>query len=206
MKPEDYRESLFINRMKRVFIAIKIDPSKELISVLNTLKLRFMAEKINWINPSNIHITLAFLGNIEEDRISVVKTLLKEICAESAEFSFVLRGTGVFKNFREPRVIWMGTGESGKLISLGNRIISGLKSTGFEIEERPFNPHITLGRIKFLKETANLKSALEEFQESHIQEVNLNEVILYESILNPEGPVYKALSRFSLKPDPGIYK
>ena len=184
--------------MKRIFIAIKIEPENDLLRIHASLKSVTGNEKINWVDPLNIHLTLAFLGDTEEERIKVAAIMLKQQCSGFGEFDFNLSGTGVFKDFNDPRVIWIGINESGKLAELYGRIKTGLEDTGFKTDDRPFRPHITIGRIKFLRNPGALRSAIEKYRDMEFQKVNVQEVILYESILKPTGPVYKPISIFKL--------
>ena len=184
--------------MKRIFISIKIDPGNTLMRVHSSLKSVLGRERINWVDPANIHLTLAFLGDTEEDRIKVAGIMLKQKCSGFGEFGFSLSGAGVFRDYSDPEVIWIGIEESGKLISLNNDIKRGLEDTGFKTDNRPFKPHITIGRIKFFKDPGALREALEPYQNIFIQEVPVSEVILYESILKPSGPVYRPAGKFRL--------
>ena len=79
-----------------------------------------------------------------------------------------------------------------------NKIAEGLKSTGFVIEERQFKPHLTLGRVKSLSDTENLKTVLERYRDNQIQIVHVSEVVLYESILKQTGPLYKPIGKYPL--------
>jgi 2'-5' RNA ligase len=184
--------------VKRIFIALKIEPGTKLAEILQSLKSLAAEEKVNWVDPVNIHITLAFLGDTEEDRIKIAGLLLKRECSGFGEFTFMLKGAGLFRNFRDPRIIWIGIAEPEALIRLNEKIATGLRDTGFRIEDRPFKPHITIGRIKLLKKPEILKSFLDKYGEVEIQEVNVREVILFESILRPSGPIYKPIGRFTL--------
>jgi 2'-5' RNA ligase len=186
--------------MKRIFIAIKIEPDADLLRMISLLRSLLANDKITWVDPSNIHLTLAFLGDTDEEKIKVAGIAVNQSCSGFGEFSFRLSGTGVFKNFSDPRVIWTGIGESGKLIRLNDLMMTRLKDTGFRIEDRPFRPHITLGRIKFIKDPDILKTALEKYRYTDFQKVPVKEVILYESILKQTGPVYKILSTYDLIP------
>jgi 2'-5' RNA ligase len=190
--------------MKRIFIAIKVDPGQSLMRIYSSLRSLLGSEKIKWTDPANIHLTLAFLGDTADDLISVAGIILKQKCAGFGDFKFNLNGAGVFKNYRDPRVIWIGIEPNENLIQLNDRILTGLKDAGFKLEDRQFRPHITLGRIKSIKNPDALRSALGEYQESQIQEVHVKEVILYESILKPTGPVYKPIGNFSLSPPPAL--
>lgn len=184
--------------MKRIFIAVKVDPGQTLIRIHASLKSVLGGEKINWTDPANMHLTLSFLGDTEEELIKVVSIMLKQKCTGFGDFSFSLTGTGIFKNYLDPRVIWAGIEFNEKLSQLNEKVMTGLKDAGFSLDDRPFKPHLTLGRIKSVNHPDILKSALEKYKDVKIQEVDVKEVILFESILKPTGPVYIPLVRFKL--------
>jgi RNA 2',3'-cyclic 3'-phosphodiesterase len=184
--------------MKRIFIAIKVNPEGELLRMFSSLKAAFGAENIKWVDPANLHLTLEFLGDTEEKRIRVLSSMLKDSCAGLGEFDFNLTVTGVFKNFRDPRVLWAGIQSAERLIQLNNIIAEGLKLDGFKIEERQFKPHLTLGRVKSVRDTDNLKTVLDRYRDNQFQIVHVNEVILFESILFQTGPLYKPIGNYPL--------
>jgi len=180
--------------MKRIFIAVKVEPGEPLLQMISSLKTGLRSENVKWINPGNIHITLSFLGDTGEEKIKPVIAMLNERCEGFGKFEFIIKGAGVFKNLSDPRVIWTGIEPSRELEHLNEVIVTGLKNIDIGIENRPFRPHLTLGRIKNLKDKNVLKLLLDEFQNSEIQKVPVDEVILYESILLQTGPVYQPLS------------
>lgn len=184
--------------MKRIFIAIKVEPGEILFKTVSHLKSGLINEGIKWTSLDNIHITLAFLGDTEENIIKIISSALKESCEGSGKFELTLRGTGVFKNLSDPRVIWMDIDPSEGLTHLYNIIINRLNESGVVIEKRPFRPHLTLGRIKYLNDKLILKDLIGKYQGSEIQKVPVNEVIIYESILRGTGPLYKAVAKFIL--------
>jgi RNA 2',3'-cyclic 3'-phosphodiesterase len=184
--------------VKRIFIAVKVEAGDTLLSMISSLKHGLNRENIKWTNPDNIHITLAFLGDTEDEMIKNISLMLKRKCEGSGEFRLIIKGSGVFKNPDDPRIIWSGIEPSENLLQLNAYIINGLKETGIRIESRPFKPHLTLGRIKSLKDKEILTTLISKYQNSKIQEVQVNEVILYESILLQTGPVYKEISKFNL--------
>lgn len=184
--------------MKRIFIALKIAPGEALLRMFSSLRSLPGNEKINWVDPENIHVTLAFLGDTEGERIKAADIAVREKCKGFGEFGFNLTGTGLFRNFRDPKVIWTGIEDCDRLVKLNEIITAGLRDAGFKPESRPFKPHITLGRIKFIKDPHSLESAIERYSGTFFQRVTVNEVIIFESILSPAGPLYKPVSRIRL--------
>jgi RNA 2',3'-cyclic 3'-phosphodiesterase len=198
--PADYKNQLKnrLCRMKRIFIAVKVDAGETLLKMISSLKSGLGNESIKWTNPDNIHITLVFLGDTEEEKIKIINAMLKEKCEGFGSFELIIKGSGVFKNLSDPRIIWTGIEPSEKLMQLNDFIKNGLKDSGTEIEDRPFKPHLTLGRIKYIKDKVVLKTLIDKYQNTEIQRVPVNEVIIYESILLQSGPVYIPLSKFKL--------
>ena len=184
--------------MKWIFIAIKAEAGETLFKMVSSLKSGLVNESIRWTSLNNIHITLAFLGDTEENMIKMISSKLKGSCEGSGKFELTIRGTGVFKNLSDPRIIWAGIEPSEKLIQLYSTIIDGLNEAGIKMEQRPFKPHLTLGRIKYLNDKLSLKNLLDIYQNAEIQKVPVNEVIIYESILKPTGPIYKPVAIFKL--------
>lgn len=185
--------------MKRIFIALKVEPGETFLNLILSLKSGLNGGSIKWTNPDNIHITLAFLGDTEEEMIKIISSMLRNKCVGSGRFELIIKGSGVFKNMRDPHIIWVGIEHSEKLIHLNGLIINGLKESDIRIEERPFNPHLTIGRIKHFNDKEALKALLEKYQNSEIQKVPVNEVILYESILHQSGAEYKPIVKFNLE-------
>jgi RNA 2',3'-cyclic 3'-phosphodiesterase len=184
--------------MKRLFIAVKIEPGDSLLNMISAFRSDLKDEKIKWTEIENLHITLAFLGDTEDDKIKSVSKMLRRVCEGFGEFEMVIKGAGIFKNFRDPRVIWTGIEPSKKLDELFDLIKTGLKDTGITIEDRTFNPHLTLGRIKSTLNNDILKSLIAKYMNAEIHKQPVNQVILFESILFPAGPVYKSLGKYPL--------
>jgi RNA 2',3'-cyclic 3'-phosphodiesterase len=184
--------------MKRTFIAVKVSAQKNFKAAFDTLKKDLSAEKIKWVEENNLHITLAFLGDIEENTISKINLMLDEKLQGTGKIDFRLKGFGVFKSWRDPKVIYTGVEKPEKLVETFNLIKFGLELLSIKLEEREFRPHLTLGRIKFLNDKDRLKTFISKYDEVIFQDVFINEVILYESILKPEGPIYKPLKIVSL--------
>jgi RNA 2',3'-cyclic 3'-phosphodiesterase len=185
--------------MKRIFIALKIEAGENLLKLISSYRARLNKDHIKWTDTSNIHITIAFLGDTEEKTINAIISMLEEKCKGSGKFELILKGSGIFRNLNDPRIIFTGIEASEKLLQLNNLIMNGLKKLEIKMEDRLFKPHLTIGRIKHLNDTESLKDLIYEFQNYEIQLVPINEVILYESILLSTGPVYKPLRKVKLE-------
>jgi 2'-5' RNA ligase len=175
--------------MKRIFIALKVEAGETLLNMISSLKSGLIKDTIKWTSIDNIHITLVFLGDTEESVINRIRIMLNEKCRGSGIFKLNLRGCGIFRSMNDPRIIWTGVEASDNLTALNNSIMNGLRQLGVKLEDRPYNPHLTLGRIKHLNDTEILKSLVERYRKSDIQVVQVNEIILYESILQQSGPI-----------------
>jgi 2'-5' RNA ligase len=190
--------SQLLIQMKRIFIAHKVNPGENLIGMFNCLKSELTGEKIKWTALENIHVTLLFIGDTEEQNLKRIESVLKDTCCGTDGYDLVLRGIGVFRNLADPRIIWTGLDKCEKLLQLNKLIFNRLSDVVLNLRDRPFNPHITLGRIKYVADKAKLEQLTDKYQNIEIQRISVNEVVLYESILKPEGPVYKPIEIYSL--------
>lgn len=184
--------------MKRIFIGLEVKAEPELIDMISSFKDVLKDEKIRWTDIGNLHLTVAFLGDTEDLKITAVRSMLREKCEGSGEFGLVMKGVGVFRNLNDPRILWAGFGESEQLKTLNYLVSTGLTEIKISTENKPFNPHLTLGRIKHLDDKKLLKELIGNYQEIELQKVPVKEVILYESILGQSGPKYQALAVFHL--------
>ncbi|HLN20079.1 MAG TPA: RNA 2',3'-cyclic phosphodiesterase [Bacteroidales bacterium] len=186
--------------MKRIFIGIGIDPGKEYRKAVASVKNELSDEKIKWTEENNIHITLSFLGNTEDHKIPVIESILKDTCLVSHAFELTIKGLGVFRGLKDPKVLWAGIEPSEKLTSLQASITEYLRKNEFQVDEKPFSPHVTIGRIRHINDTDRLKTILLKYHSRELQRAIIREVVLFESILRQEGPVYVPLSKFDLIP------
>ncbi|MGE0089393.1 MAG: RNA 2',3'-cyclic phosphodiesterase [Bacteroidales bacterium] len=185
--------------MKRTFVAIKVALNEENKTFFSDLKSKFSNSLINWVNAENMHLTLFFLGDTSDNHISAISSELTLLLAESKSFSITLKGLGVFKNIHDPRVMWIGIERSKILDNMKVLVDKVMINSGFEIENKVFKPHLTLGRIKNLTNKNALIEWIEKYRDHFFQEVLVNEIIFYESILTPKSPVYKVMNTFKLR-------
>jgi 2'-5' RNA ligase len=184
--------------MKRTFIAIKIEPEDKMKSCISHLREVLRREKITWIDPGKLHITLKFLGDTDENQVKSTTRVLEETVPGFPASEMVFRGLGVFRNLRDPRVLWIGTEAGQTLGELKNEIDDKLLSLGFPKEKRKHRFHLTLGRIKFIRDTELLQDLLAEYRQTLFQKNLISEVIYYESFLRPEGARHVPIRKFSM--------
>jgi 2'-5' RNA ligase len=187
------------NKLKRTFIAIDIPLEDSIVKQINKLKAEFINEKIKWIKAHQFHITIQFLGNVEDTDISKINESLGKVTAGFGDFSIELEEFGVFKNIKNPRILWIGFRPCDELIKLKNAIEDEMTRFGFEKSDKPFSPHLTIARIKVLRQREKLKELIDSYSGKIIQLVNVGEIILYESMLKPDGPEYNIIKKHSLK-------
>lgn len=184
--------------MKRTFVAIKIPLSRQSAEMVGDIKKELVNEKIRWVDVWNLHITLHFLGDTDETLLEDIGTELTRQLKDCKPFILQCKGLGLFKNIYNPKVLWFGINRSDELIKVKQMVDNALKPFVFFKEGRMFKPHLTIGRIKFIKNKSTLSDVLNEYKNTHIQDFNITELLFYESELTPKGPNYKVIRKFDL--------
>ena len=161
--------------------------------------LRSTYAEVRWTNPEKIHLTLKFFGNIEESRIDSIFKSIEEPLDKTSPFSLKVRGVGAFPHLKNPRVIWVGLVDEGEVLtSLQKQIEAQLEKIGFQPENRPFHPHLTLGRMKSSRGKGDLVERMERHREEEFGDFQVGRVILFKSDLTPSGPIYTLLKELKL--------
>jgi 2'-5' RNA ligase len=181
---------------KRLFAAIKFHPDKIFLDQLHQLQMQLVHERIKWVEEQNIHITLKFFGETDERKIPEIGGVLKKVADGNPAFGFRLRSIGVFGSKYDPRVIWVGIEPYDRLVKLMKELHAELKAIGYEPDRQNLIPHLTLGRIKGIKDKQLFQRTIEKFREIETPEKLATEIILYESILKSDGPVYLVQGTF----------
>ncbi len=188
----------------RTFVAIELDKSIKdgLADLQDQLKAKAPKGAVRWVRPEGIHLTLKFLGNVPVERIEGVIKALEEACQGFSPFSLSVGGLGCFPNLKRPRVIWVGVEEpTGELAALQAAIEKALVKLGFQPEERKFQPHLTLGRLKRQAsrgQPQRLGELIESMTIGEIGEMEARIVSLMKSELKPTGAVYTRLAAVKL--------
>jgi 2'-5' RNA ligase len=186
---------------RRLFVALPLPATAK--AELNSLVhvLRRGAPGIRWVRPEHLHITLRFLGDVEEEQSVALVESLNQV-TELPPFTFNLAGLGAFPDRRRPRVVWTGI-DSGReqMMSLAACVEKSVLAAGLPPEDRPFSPHLTLGRVK---EPGDLTALWQEASAASAtsfvgKPVHASDVRLIWSTLTPTGPVYRDVESFPLR-------
>jgi 2'-5' RNA ligase len=198
--------------MARLRTFIAIDPGKSIRDRLVSLQqaLARAGTEVKWVEPENLHVTLLFLGEVDDRAVVDLCRAVGECCAEISGFRLGIERVGCFPNPRRPRVVWVGAGEGVQdVVGLHDALEPPLLALGcYRREDRPYTPHITLGRVRGDRTTDPLATALARHAGWQAGATEVREVLVLSSELTPEGPVYTVLSRARLgtgrEMEPGI--
>ena len=184
--------------MIRAFIAIEINPQLVHQISVAVADLKSRIDGIRWVSQTNFHLTLKFLGNIEENKIEPIAQALELALRPFPRFTINAKDLGVFPDLRRPRVLWIGL-EGKKLLELASKIETVLDPLGFSPEKRGFQPHLTIGRWRqFDRAPKKLAGLLEKWQGHEFGESTVAEVIFFQSELKREGAIYHPLKVVTL--------
>ncbi|HYZ90833.1 MAG TPA: RNA 2',3'-cyclic phosphodiesterase [Actinomycetota bacterium] len=179
----------------RLFVAVDVpERIKQSIESGIVGMLRDRLPDARWTRPQGRHLTLKFLGNVDDERVGEIGEALRAVARKHRPFDASFDDIGGFPNLSRPRVLWIGVGEGADPMSaLAAGIESGLEPLGFEPEGRPFRGHFTLARFP----KPRVIGALPELDvPSDI--FGVSDVVLFRSQLHPKGARYTALERFPL--------
>ena len=188
----------------RLFVGVRIDPvvtsaAGALIEELRRRATRLApGARITWIPEERLHLTVRFIGAADEARVEAIRLAL-DAPVEVPPFDLTLAGTGAFPPKGAPRVLWAGLigGREG-LLEIERAVSARLAAIGVPAEERPYNPHLTLARIR---DAAGLKAAavLDGLEDRVLGATRVEAITLFESRLSPTGPEYVPVQQTPLR-------
>ncbi|MBN3040704.1 MAG: RNA 2',3'-cyclic phosphodiesterase [Candidatus Omnitrophica bacterium] len=179
----------------RAFIAIELpsyikDKISQLIEDLKPCQL-----DCKWVQADNLHMTLKFLGDIQEGKVQPILEAIAKTAKKFKAFDVYLKDAGFFPNQRRPKVLFFSTTEEELLKNMAFELEEGLKALGFPVEAK-FKAHITLARIKSAK---NLDKLIEKLEGIRISDIfTVKDIVLKKSTLTPKGPVYQTIGKINL--------
>ena len=154
---------------------------------------------VAWVAPENFHITLKFLGGVDDGRVPPLVEALREAVQGHRPFALDIAGLGAFPSATRPRVLWAGVaGGLDPLSALAEGVEQVMASHGFSREERGFSPHVTLGRVREPRRAPALTEALEARATRPLGRVAIEAIALMRSDLSPRGARYSALASLPL--------
>jgi 2'-5' RNA ligase len=184
----------------RAFLAI--DPPENILQSMSRLQEKLKREisgRISWTKPQGQHLTLKFFGDISTEDVKNICTAVQNRIVSGQSLNLKIEKLGVFPDARKPRVLWCGvTGDEEKLPILQKQLENDFANIGFPAEDRPFQAHLTLGRIKDSRGLTGINEALVKYSAFAAGEFNCTELILFQSRLSPQGAVYTKLAEFAL--------
>jgi len=194
----------------RSFIAVPLGESVRRLAEerICALRERPGGDGVRWVRPENLHVTLRFLGNIERSIVPELATAVHEEMAELAPFTAEIGEVRTFPPFsskRRPRVVVLDVGPEAALAELASAVGRAVQRAGLDAEDRPFRPHLTLGRAKRSRRAAGFSHFFPEFfpgradlETSQGVSFEVTESVLFQSELLRSGARYTALERFPL--------
>ena len=180
----------------RTFLAVEIsdevrEAAADLISELDLPQY-----DVKWVRPRNIHVTIKFFGNIDPARVADIARVMEEVGREFRPFEISVERLGAFPGLRRPRVVWIGIGEGRRhLERLYREAEERLSGIVFPPEGRSFKSHLTIGRVRSPRGSAELVRRIERRGDFNAGRCKIFELVLFRSELKPGGPIYTALER-----------
>jgi len=180
--------------MKKLFIGFPVeseDVEQTVVTWQNDPKLNL--NLFNWVRPENWHVTLYFLGETGETEKLLLQHLIEESFLSVKRFSTMVTGTGVFPGLSNPKVWWLGIENLQLMMTSYNLLGDLLRKNGFAFDNKPLKPHLTIARIKHLILGDSFDLFLTQNRDLNFGPVEINRIVLYQSITTPNGPYYKPL-------------
>ncbi len=184
----------------RTFVAIQLDEECRRNLATAVEQMEHVVETVKWVDPESAHLTLKFIGQLDEEDVPHAVDALKEAAEAAAPFTMDVSGLSAFPDDDNPRVIYAPVNEAeGILVKLAQNVDAKLADElGVEPDERKFVPHVTLGRLKKNESCPPVKALSREAGQSNFGEVEATEIVLMKSDLTPRGAVYTPLERIPL--------
>lgn len=180
--------------LKRLFIGIPLHLAHAGAEVKKWAKDAAMNQnKISWTPPENWHVTLYFLGDTPSEKIPILEHLIDQAFSNLGRFDAEVKGVGVFPSLRNPKVMWLGLENIASILPCWQKLVDSLWKQGFEFDQKPFKPHLTIARIRNVNNLPAIKQILDANSGVCFDQVVVDRVVLFESILSQAGPVYKPL-------------
>ncbi|MFO7678017.1 MAG: RNA 2',3'-cyclic phosphodiesterase [Thermoplasmatota archaeon] len=180
----------------RGFIAIEINALPKIFEFEKDIKN--IGADIKFVDLQQIHVTLKFLGDVDERYLDDIKNIMTKTIKNVPVFTINLQGTGVFPNQKYIKVVWIGIQQADAMKTMAYELNNSLSQIGFKKEKKEFTPHLTLGRVKTSKNKQQLLDVVKRYENTHFGTQQIQSISLKKSVLTSSGPIYTTLFQPSL--------
>lgn len=183
----------------RTFLAVELTPEvRQHLADVQELLMRAGA-RVKWTPPEHIHLTLVFLGNVPADAIPELEDAVRDACRDFSTIKLTVGGTGCFPPKGKPRVLWSGIEEpTGELLGLQKALVEATKPFAEKVDDRPYKPHLTLGRVRKGRVPFELSDMVDELAEEGGPTFVAREVVIFRSDLSSVGARYTPMAKIPL--------
>ncbi len=182
----------------RGFLSLDINANPEIVEFMNNLEKT--GAPLNMVEKNQLHITMKFLGDTEEDMTDEITERVREVLKDFEPFDINVKGTGAFPHLGYMKVLWLGIEEEEKVGKLAHRIEEEMVPLGFDrFDDEEFSPHITVARVKGGKNKERLQDVLENYEDYHFGSQRVRSIKLKESILKKSGAEYEILDEMYIR-------
>lgn len=181
----------------RTFIGVEVGTDVRTGAAALQRALAETGAGVNWVPVGNLHVTLLFLGEVDDRELHAVSRAMADAVVGEPPFAVRVQGVGAFPNLRRPKTVWAGIADgSAELVRLHGLLEPPLFDLGaYRREDRPYSPHLTLGRVKSEADGQALAPSLVKHAGWAGGRTTVGEVVLFASELRREEPVYTVLAR-----------
>ena len=184
----------------RTFVALPLEPAtvKKVARLIDGL--RPLVPAVRWVRSENLHVTLAFLGDVQTTEIPAVCAAVNDAAAGHSAFTLTPHGLGAFPNLARPSTLWIGfSSGTAETVDLHDSLVTALEPFGYRREDRPFVPHLTVGRLRSRSRLAtDVGARFADLADWEGPVSRASEVLVMGSELRPSGPAYTVLGRAPL--------
>jgi 2'-5' RNA ligase len=184
----------------RTFVAIATSSTLQKRAASLIERLRCSDANVSWVKPDNLHLTIKFVGDVPNTEVShVCRAVGNAVVGSHGPFAVSYEGMGAFPNRERPKVIWIGVDQgSDRLVQLHASVDNSLSELGFLPERRPYQPHLTVGRLRRPVPDPQLCELMEQYEDFSAGTVEVSELLVMASFLGRGGPNYDVMARFRL--------
>ncbi len=184
----------------RTFLGVKIGSSTRTAAIGVQEELAGSGAQVKWVEPENMHITLVFLGELDDRDLMTIFKVAKRAAAKAEPFGLEVAGLGAFPTPRRPKVVWAGITDGAKELQSLHAALEGplIEAGAYRNEERAYTPHLTLGRPNTEADGQLLAAELPKYLSWKAGSTLVDELVVYSSEMQRKGPEYTVLGRVPL--------